>query len=587
MGRMQRKIFTLFIAVLALPSILIFLLLARLVGENLTETAVVSSAQLNAELIGNVDDRLQAVSQLTMQVYYNETLVEALERFVDAKGGGPDEAVIEKILHSFINSNRYLAAVYLRTGGKTYQDGMSFISVKALWDYAPAEATSVPGRIIWIPTMRIKSVFGDEYRCFAAKRSIRRSDRSIGELLLVFREQFFDRSYRSLRSEAGQHLTILSSEGIVVSSSVAEEVGRPSADPFILGLRAAERGSSFRASPSGERLAVYDSSDLTGWLFVNEMPSSVVLAGAIRLRRLLLVLVLPYAAFFLSMTYILSRSLTRPLRELAAAIDRIGEGKLDAEIPQFEDDEIGVLGRNIALMTGRISALLERVKEEEASKNKAELRFLRMQLSPHFVYNALNTIRWMAIMNGQDNIRDMLAALTKLMRNVSDPSEDCITLRRELELIQSYLVIQRMRYPDFDVELAVGEEVLDLELPKFVLQNLVENSIVHGMAGLERRGLVRISASRDGERLLLAVEDNGVGFEPEAMARRGAESRRGDEAEGEGGDSEHAHTGLESIRSRIRLTYGEAYGLSVRSEPGKGTAVELAIPARRREECRE
>jgi sensor histidine kinase YesM len=224
-------------------------------------------------------------------------------------------------------------------------------------------------------------------------------------------------------------------------------------------------------------------------------------------------------------------------------------------------------------MAERIGALLARVKEEERSKNQAELRYLQMQLSPHFVYNTLNTVKWMAVMNRQDNIRDVVEALVKLMRNVSDPGEPTISLRRELELIRSYVQIQRMRYSDFSLDIEVPDGLLDCEIPKFVVQNLVENAIVHGIAGMETEGRISIRAGTEGDTLVIGVEDNGAGFPSNAGRPISPEA-----------DPEHAHTGLDGIRERIRLSYGEEYGVSVRNSEGSGALVSLRLPIRRREE---
>ncbi len=370
---MQKKIFTLFIAVLALPSFLIFLGLIRVVTDTLKKSAVVSLGQLNDEVIGITEDRLLGLSQFTMQVYYNESLMDQLEHSFLRDGSVEDKEFLARILKSFINANRYLATIYLRTDEGDYIEGTPLLSADPFWNYRAEEPSDEPGRVLWIPTMRVNGVLGGSYRCFAARRQIRKDNRRVATLLLVFRESFFERAYRSLLMDQGQTLTILADDGTVVSASERDQAGLLTNDPFLVGLRAPAGGvmgeKSVERQVEGEaRIAVYGISDMTGWLFVNEIPVRVVLKAADRLRTFLLALAIPYAAFLLSVTYMLSRHLALPLRRLATAIDSIGEGRLDTTVPSG-DDEIGHLSSAIIVMAERIGALLARVKEEERSKN--------------------------------------------------------------------------------------------------------------------------------------------------------------------------------------------------------------------------
>jgi two-component system, sensor histidine kinase YesM len=187
-----------------------------------------------------------------------------------------------------------------------------------------------------------------------------------------------------------------------------------------------------------------------------------------------------------------------------------------------------------------------------------------LQLSPHFLYNSLNTIRWMAIINSQDNIKVMIDSLIQLMKNIASPDTEFTTLARELELLRHYVYIQQMRYPSFTVEIAVPDALKPARINKFVVQNLVENSIVHGFADRSVGGVVTVSAREVAGDLHLEVADNGVGFDP-----RWDDTRR---------DEEHVHTGLASIHERIALVHGSAYGLEIDSRPGEGTRVLVTMP---------
>jgi sensor histidine kinase YesM len=187
-----------------------------------------------------------------------------------------------------------------------------------------------------------------------------------------------------------------------------------------------------------------------------------------------------------------------------------------------------------------------------------------MQLSPHFIYNSLNTIRWMAIINRQENIKAMIDALITLMRTVSSPDAEYTTLASELSLLRSYVYIQQMRFPNFALEVDVPERFGNARINKFVLQNLVENSIVHGFPDRSQTGEVHVSARAEEQDLVLEVRDNGIGFTP-------TDTRSSD-------DEEHNHTGIASIQERIFLVHGGNYGLEIESAPGAGTVARVRVP---------
>jgi sensor histidine kinase YesM len=245
-------------------------------------------------------------------------------------------------------------------------------------------------------------------------------------------------------------------------------------------------------------------------------------------------------------------------------VDRIGTGDLTTRIPYSNNDDVGDLAARVNEMAGQLEDLMKRISQEEKERQQQRLRALQMQLSPHFMYNALNTMRWMAIINRQDNIKTMIDALIQLMKNIAGPETEFTTLGRELNLLESYVFIQQMRYPGFSLAIEVPDELRGARINKFVLQNLVENSIVHGFSDRSEGGVIRVSAYTEAGTLYLVVSDNGVGFDPAEVATRA--------------DEEHVHTGLASIEERVSLVHGTQYGLELETTPGEGTSVTVRMP---------
>ena len=211
-------------------------------------------------------------------------------------------------------------------------------------------------------------------------------------------------------------------------------------------------------------------------------------------------------------------------------------------------------------------------QEIEAEKNRAELALYKAQINPHFLYNSLSLINWKALEIGSDDISKATLALSRYYRTSLNKGKNTMSIREEIDNVRSYLQIQEMFHDySFTVKMDVAEDILDYRTLNLILQPLAENAIAHG---IDRRrgsepGVITISGRRDGDCVVLSVADNGVGMEQEKAQTILTEKSSG--------------YGVRNVNSRIQLEYGEAYGLSIESEPGKGTKVTVRIPGVERE----
>lgn len=279
-------------------------------------------------------------------------------------------------------------------------------------------------------------------------------------------------------------------------------------------------------------------------------------------------------------TWGISRSIYIPIRKLHDVTTTITKHDLDALMTRDNVDEITELGLSFNIMIGRIKELLDAKIQEHENLKKAELRALQAQINPHFLYNTLDTIIWMAESKKTDEVVRIVSALSSFFRISLSKGRDWITIGEEIERTRSYLTIQKMRYRDImDYEIAVDERVCDNTVLKLVLQPLVENALYHGLKSQRQRGTIRVTAKQRNENeVLLEVQDDGVGITPDALARLNAELRdEGDEPHPESG------YGLANVNKRIQLYYGKQYGLSLSSEQTRGTCVSILIPMIRNE----
>lgn len=265
--------------------------------------------------------------------------------------------------------------------------------------------------------------------------------------------------------------------------------------------------------------------------------------------------------------WLLSRYLSKPVNELDEAMKRVEKGDYAAELSSDREDEMGRLTASINRMTREYRQNLERSVQRERELNETELSMMQAQLNPHFLYNTLDSIKWLGVTNGVPQVAAVASGLAVLLR-AGISGDRLITLERELELLEKYLDIQSLRFEDrFAWEIDVDERFQHCIVPKLILQPLVENSIIHGVANMDD-GYIKLSAREKSGTLILSVQDNGVGIPQDVLDWLNDPDR----------DVPGGHLGLKNVDRIVRLYYGGDYGISAYSATGEGSRVELRLP---------
>lgn len=265
--------------------------------------------------------------------------------------------------------------------------------------------------------------------------------------------------------------------------------------------------------------------------------------------------------------WLLSRYLSKPVNELDEAMKRVEKGDYAAELSSDREDEMGRLTASFNRMTREYRQNLERSVQRERELNETELSMMQAQLNPHFLYNTLDSIKWLGVTNGVPQVAAVASGLAVLLR-AGISGDRLITLERELELLEKYLDIQSLRFEDrFAWEIDVDERFQHCIVPKLILQPLVENSIIHGVANMDD-GYIKLSAREKSGTLILSVQDNGVGIPQDVLDWLNDPDR----------DVPGGHLGLKNVDRIVRLYYGGDYGISAYSAASEGSRVELRLP---------
>ena len=322
-----------------------------------------------------------------------------------------------------------------------------------------------------------------------------------------------------------------------------------------------------------QRDVVVKSVGYTGWKLVGVTPRQGFSLNNLK-TRLFMVFVIAFFLFLLALinSYISSR-ITAPIEELEKSVNALEEGALDTQVYLGGSYEIQHLGRSIGDMAKRMQTLMEDIVAEHESKRKSEFDTLQSQINPHFLYNTLDIIVWMIENEKKQDAVKVVTALARFFRISLSRGKSIIPVKDELEHVRNYLMIQQMRFKNkFTYQIQADEQVLSLASLKLMLQPLVENAIYHGMEFMDGDGEIVVKVCRQQESLLFMIQDNGLGMTKEQVQGLLTEKNHSSSRRGSG-------IGVKNVNERIRLYFGEEYGLSIQSEPDEGTVVKICLPA--------
>lgn len=337
----------------------------------------------------------------------------------------------------------------------------------------------------------------------------------------------------------------------------------------------AQSGSFKCRIQEGQYRIIYNQSEYTRLTTVGLYDMGKTIQGVSRVQRVSVLLAVICCGVALVWSALFSKTITTPISNLSRLMKRAQTGDLTVHFDNHYQGEIGQLGDAFNSMVDKINELLRLVYAEQKQKREAEMKILREQIKPHFLYNTLDSIQWMAKRYQAKDIVETVRALSNFFRICLSSGKEYISLREEMSLVRSYLEVQKFRYEDlFEYEPSCPEELLNYSVPRLIIQPLVENALYHGIKESDQeRGNIRIRIEKEEpDILLILVMDDGAGMSPEECARLNKILRMEERPE------EIRAFGVRNVHDRIRFSYGEAYGLFYRPGTGGGTVAEIRLP---------
>lgn len=320
-----------------------------------------------------------------------------------------------------------------------------------------------------------------------------------------------------------------------------------------------------------EKIYALSHSETTGWTIVGCMNMSELLKNSRKARSIYVLVALGLIAVALVISSEIARNITFPIQKLRDSMKRVQKGDFSAaEIEVYSDNEIGSLTRSFNVMTHKIQDLMAQNIQEQEQKRKIELKALQSQINPHFLYNTLDSIIWMAEGKKNEEVVLMTASLARLLRQSISIENELVTIGQEVEYVRSYLTIQKMRYKDkLEFEINVDPRITHAQIIRLVLQPIVENAIYHGLKYKESKGMLKVHGYELGERIIIDITDDGVGMDEETLKHIYDKHKVNYHSNG---------VGVYNVQQRLVLYYGKEYGIIYHSEKGKGTTATVVIP---------
>lgn len=319
-----------------------------------------------------------------------------------------------------------------------------------------------------------------------------------------------------------------------------------------------------------DHLIVASRFDRQRWTTYLYMPMSELSAEGDLLRQNIYLLAVLMLLFLAVISIYLSSVITRPIKKLMNNIILVEKGQFEQVENIRSRDEIGLLAARFNRMSRELKGLVSQIQRDEMEKAAAEIRALQSQINPHFLYNTLGSVKWIAAMQQADTIVEMTEALIAMLRYAARAEGSLVSVHEELDNLRNYMTIQQVRYYNrIRMDIEADDALLEKRMPKLILQPIVENAIFHGLAEKEEDGVVTIRIAREGGGFAIDVHDNGEGMDEETLRRIQASLAGADEGES---------IGLRNVQRRIQLHYGNSYGIACRSAPGEGTTFRILLP---------
>lgn len=575
------KIVSLLLIISILPSIVLGSLVS-LAGDKIIENqATEHTLQLIGQANKSLETYVENMQDISYLISFNQDIIDFL--YQANSQGTNSNYERNQFLQGFTTVNPEIAGILVvNDKGEYISNELYARNLKTLLDedwYKEAAKNKGIFKVIGHPDERnVKThVNYTNSEIVSGVRAILdpESQQMIGAILIDLKLRVIAEIIEDVTLGKSGYLMVIDDEGEVIYSppdSLIEEIN-PS-------WFKEKDSNSFSKKINGVSMQfIYRKSSFSNWTTIGVFPTNESVPEVEKINFYVICFLYIVFAFGIGASYYLSYSMSRPINVLNKIMKKVELGDLTIRYKGDRADEIGMLGRSFNTMIEQINRLISLMKIQGRQKREAELQALQAHIKPHFLYNTLDTINWMARKKEAMDVAELVESLSQLFRIGLSKGNDLIPLENEIEHIESYLKIQKARYKDkLNYTISIDPKLNNIVVHKVVLQPIVENAIYHGIKERRGPGHIAIIGEENEGNLVLYVKDDGVGITEERLTQLNQSLTVSFDSLEETRSREMIGYGVMNVQARIKLTFGDPYGVSIESEQGKGTVVKIVLP---------
>ncbi len=567
-----------FILILVLPTILICIFINNLYMDTLINKSSQALMQALRQISIGVNNEVTRISLTASTISNDDQIMDMVNRWHKSRDISEkfdlSEQIDSKLNYLFSNSGQVETIIFLFKDNGMYNYKNEPIipedEIKQMDWYRQSQQNKGQVRVHGT----LKSFTYNSLHQYVISASFSPSDQSgsdVSSIYFAFRVNNLESFYSGIKIANKGQMLIVDNKNQILASSNSEIIGKYISEIGFSGGNV-PRGTNVLLLNGNKELVSSEYIEKIDWKVINITPYEELTEEVQKASTTVVFIILVLLLLFMVFSFTFFREIIIPINNLMKKMKNVEKGNFDEAIEIKSSNELYQLGESFNRMVRQVKFLIVERDLKERQRNQAEIEVLQSQINPHFLSNTLNSIRLMAMIAKTDSIKNMTDALIKLLQASFAKKGKFITVAEELENLDSYLHIMKVRFGDkFDTFFEIEEELKRYSVLRLILQPIVENSILHGVSELEKKGAITVKGYIKEHKVYFEIEDNGVGMTPEQIERLLEE----DKSNSKGFSS----IGIKNVDQRIKLNHGNEFGLLIESKPEVYTKITIKLPA--------